>query len=214
MRLAIEHPFSRIMLWNRRMNFGVVLLAGGEGRRIGGGKPSRLLAGRSLAEWTLSAARAWSEDIRVAVRPGDGADAFRVPPLYDDPSIEGPLAGVASALRHAQSTGLDAVLTIPCDTPFLPADLADRLSLALGGVGAALASSGGALHPTCGLWAREAVEALPDYRASGRRSIRGFAAEIGHEVVDWEIESFDPFFNINDPADLEQAEACLRLKNR
>ena len=196
------------------MKLGVVLLAGGEGRRIGGAKPSRMLGGRSLLDWVLAAARAWSDDIRIAVRSSDPAAGLGLEILVDDPSIGGPLAGIASALRHAESSGLDAVLTLPCDTPFLPTDLPERLLSALEGVLAVLASSGRALHPTCGLWARSAAEALPVYLASGRRSIRGFAAGIGHAEVEWPVEPVDPFFNINDLADLAQAEEWLRLRNR
>jgi molybdenum cofactor guanylyltransferase len=174
----------------------VVILAGGEGRRIGGGKPGRLLGGQSLIERLLARARAWSDTVMVAAR--EGGD------LRDDPEVEGPLGGVAAAL----ALGGD-VLTIPCDMPFLPDDLPARL---VSGKAATLAASGGHLHPVCALWTAEAATGLPAFLATGRRSLRGFAEAVGYEAVEWPVAPHDPFFNINDEADLAEAEALLRSR--
>lgn len=172
----------------------VVILAGGEGRRIGGGKPERLLGGLSLIERALARARTWSDAVLVAAR--EGGD------LEDDPAVEGPLGGVAAAL----ALGGD-VLTIPCDMPFLPDDLPARL---VSGKAATLAASGGHLHPVCALWKAEAAAGLPVFLATGRRSLKGFAEAVGYETVEWPAEPVDPFFNINDAADLARAEILLR----
>jgi molybdopterin-guanine dinucleotide biosynthesis protein A len=169
----------------------IVILAGGEGRRIGGGKPGRLLGGQSLLDRALARARSWTDAVLVA-----GGD------LRDDPDVEGPLGGVAAAL----ALGGD-VLTIPCDMPFLPDDLPARLA---SGKAATLAASGGHLHPVCALWRAEAAMGLPAYLATGRRSLRGFAEAVGYEAVEWAVAPYDPFFNVNDEADLAQAEALLR----
>jgi len=72
-----------------------------------------------------------------------------------------------------------------------------------------MADSGGALHPVCALWSISALDWLPDYVATGRRSLRGFAEAVGMRAVDWPVEHFDPFFNINSPADLATAEQLL-----
>ena len=187
----------------------IVLLAGGVGRRIGGGKPRRRLGGEALIEHVLAHARLWSDAVAVVVRPAAGEVAAEATILFDDPGIEGPLGGLATALRHAAAIGRQTVLTLPCDTPFLPGDLPKRLASALGEHGAALAASGDILHPTCALWRTEAEELLPRYLDSGRRSLRGFAEHVGHGIAEWPAEPIDPFFNINDAADLEQAEAWL-----
>lgn len=174
----------------------IVILAGGEGRRIGGGKPGRLLGGQSLIDRALARARRWSGAVLVAAR--EGGD------IEDDPEVEGPLGGVAAAL----ALGGD-VLTIPCDMPFLPDDLPARL---VSGKAATVAASGGHLHPVCALWKAGAAAGLPAYLATGRRSLRGFAEAVGYEAVEWPSEPFNPFFNINDEADLARAEALLRSR--
>jgi molybdopterin-guanine dinucleotide biosynthesis protein A len=193
------------------MDFAVVLLAGGEGRRIGGGKLQRRLAGETLLGRALSKARNWSDHVALALRDGQpGVPGVRA--LHDDPAIEGPLAGIASGLRYAEQASLDAVLTLPCDTPFLPEDLPARLQAAIGEEHAAIAASGDRIHPACGLWRRDAIDRLPGYLATGRRSIWGFAEHIGHVAVPWPIDPVDPFTNINDEADLARAETLLRTR--
>jgi molybdopterin-guanine dinucleotide biosynthesis protein A len=101
------------------------------------------------------------------------------------------------------------VLTIPCDMPFLPWDLPVRLT---SDAAATVAASGGRLHPICALWKAEARDALPAYLATGRRSLKGFAEAAGYEAVQWPTEPFDPFFNINDEADLARAEELVRSR--
>ncbi len=99
------------------------------------------------------------------------------------------------------------VLTIPCDMPFLPNDLPARLQ---SDAAATVAASGGRLHPVCALWKAACREALPAYLATGKRSLTGFAEAVGYQTVEWRSDPVDPFFNINDEADLARAEALLR----
>lgn len=174
----------------------IVILAGGEGRRIGGGKPQRLLGGETLLERALRTARGWSDEVLVAARAGGD--------IADDPAVEGPLGGVAAAL----ALGGD-VLTVPCDMPFLPDDLPVRLQ---SDAAATVAASGGRLHPVCAFWTAAARDRLPAYLTTGRRSLTGFAEAVGYTAVEWPTEPFDPFFNINDAADLARAETLLRSR--
>ena len=119
----------------------IVILAGGDGQRMGGAKPLRMLHGERLVDRALRMARAWSDDVRVALRDPRQIEGVDVPVLLDDPAIEGPLAGLRSALTAAREAGREMVLTIPCDAPFVPADLAARLEAAIGANGAALVRS-------------------------------------------------------------------------
>ena len=184
----------------------VVILAGGEGQRMGGAKPLRMLGGERLIDRALRMAGAWSDDVRVALRDRRQIEGVDVPVLLDDPFIEGPLAGLRSALTAAREAGRETVLTIPCDAPFVPEDIVARLQTAIGTNGAALAASGPHLHPTCALWRTEALDLLPDYVASGRRSLIGFAELAGYAAVDWDSRRF---FNLNRPEDLAEAERRL-----
>ena len=185
-----------------RADFSILILAGGEGRRIGGGKPLRMIGGRTLIARAIERAQSWSDEVQVSARCEDQVGASGIDVLPDPPGFEGPLGGLAAAAGLAHP----AVLTIPCDMPFLPDDLPERLAAALPGHGAALAASGGHVHPVCGLWRTESLSQVGDYAASGRRSLIGFAERIGFAAVEWPD---DLFLNINDPEDLAKAEARL-----
>jgi molybdopterin-guanine dinucleotide biosynthesis protein A len=191
----------------------VVILAGGESLRIGGGKPLRTLGGETLLARALAAARSWSGDVAVSVRSEEQLGDLPVPVLVDESDVAGPVAGLSAALRHAQGRSKAFLLTIPCDMPFLPADLVLQLAEAMGDdVAVALASSNGHLHPVCALWRSIALDRLPDYLDSGGRSLRGFAEHVGFTAVAWPSAPIDPFFNINTGDELDRAEAILAGK--
>jgi molybdopterin-guanine dinucleotide biosynthesis protein A len=187
----------------------VAVLAGGEGSRIGGSKPLVRLGGSTLIERAYKRASEWFEAAVVVVRSPDQLGKLQFPWIGDTAGIEGPLAGLAAGLEWACRQGGKGLLTIPCDMPFLPDDLADRLAGEAGDLAASVASSGGELHPVCSLWRNSAIDEFPRYCASGRRSLKGFAQHVGFATVEWSTVRFDPFFNINSPADLAAAEAML-----
>lgn len=185
----------------------LVILAGGQGARIGGGKPLRLIGGKSMIDRALVKARQWSDCVAVSVRDPLQLGTLGVPILLDPAEVEGPLSGLVAGLHFARDTGKRVLLTIPADMPFLPADLLERLWRQIDGHGCAVAASGDELHPVCALWAvAPALGRVDDYIASGRRSLKGFAEMIGFARIDWPSEPEDPFFNVNDLSDLAQAE--------
>ena len=129
----------------------MAVLAGGRGVRLGGGKPGAMLGGLTLLERAVATARRWTDAPVVAVREG-GTDLAGVEVMADDPALEGPLAGLASALALARRRGADHILTLPCDAPFLPGDLAARLGAAIGrGARPYRPAAGGCIPPAaCG----------------------------------------------------------------
>lgn len=168
---------------------------------MGGGKPLRLLKGKPLIARGIDLASSWSSNVAVAVRDPAQVGSVDAPVLLDPDAIPGPLAGLASALIWAAGLGRDRVLVIPCDTPRLPSDLADRLNDALGpGVGATMPRSQGRLHPACCLWRTAMLDLLTTEAAAGRNSLRNLAERANCVVVDW-ADGAD-FTNVNTPQDL------------
>lgn len=197
-----RHPAS--------LKIACVVLAGGQGTRIGGDKPQRQLGGASLLARALDQARQWSGDIAVAVRDARQLEGHIATALIDNPAIPGPAAGLDSALVFARERGAGAVLTIAADMPFLPRDLCTRLTAGIGDATAAMASSGGQLHPVCALWRVATIKAVSGYLGGGRRSLKGLAETVGYVTVDWPTEPVDPFFNVNTSRDLAEAERLLK----
>jgi molybdopterin-guanine dinucleotide biosynthesis protein A len=182
----------------------VVILAGGEGRRIGGGKPLKKFAGERLIDRALRQAHRWSGLVAIAVR-----DPAQVQPvtarLIRDTDVPGPLGGLISGLVFARESRCEFLLGIPADMPFLPPDLPDRLRAAIGNHGCALAASGGHVHPVCALWRSGSVDSAAAYTSAGRRSLKGFAEQVGFACVEWPVGARDPFFNVNTNEQLAEA---------
>lgn len=187
-------------------HLAVVILAGGEGRRIGGDKPLLMLAGERLIDRALRQARTWSDIIAVTARHPAQIEPLNATVIIDDQHIAGPLAGLVSALRFGAKAGRAFVLTTGADMPFLPRDLPGHLLSSIGDAGCAIPSSGGHIHPVCGLWRTSAVDQLPSYLDGGRRSLKGFATLVGFREVTWPHSTVDPFFNINMAEDLLEAQ--------
>lgn len=113
-----------------------------------------------------------------------------------------PLAGLHAALNWA-AVSHDAVLTVPSDCPFLPADLVQRLSVA--GV-PAIAASGDEVHYLTGIWPVKLLPRIEGALAQGMRRVKDWAAAAEASVVTWPAIPFDPFMNVNTPEDLAVAE--------
>lgn len=189
-----------------------IILAGGLSRRMGGGdKGLSLVAGRSIL--ARIAGRIAPQVDAVVLNANDDPGRFSalgLPVIADTvPGRPGPLAGVLAGLDHAAGR-FDQVLTVPCDAPVLPNDLAMRLQAAAG-QGGAVAASGGRRHPAVALWpvtARDALRAALVERDV--RRVDTVQRDLGFVEVDWPAEPFDPFINVNDQAGLAQASELLQ----
>ncbi|KAF0211174.1 molybdenum cofactor guanylyltransferase MobA [Methylocystis sp.] len=197
-----------------------VILAGGLARRMGGGdKPLVEIAGRPILQHVID--RLKLQCGRLAINAnGDPArfSAFGLPVICD--SVEGfagPLAGVLAGMDFGAAKGAAHVLSAPGDTPFLPADLLSRLQAARTRTGAtiAVAASNGRTHHAVALWP---VALRDDLRralvAEDERRVSAFIGRYANAVVDWPIEPYDPFFNVNQPEDLARAEAIAKEESR
>ena len=119
------------------------------------------------------------------------------------PGFAGPLAGFERGLTHA--TG-DLVVTVPCDSPFLPHDLVARLA---GGVAAAVVQLAVARtfdqpHPVFALVRRDVRAHLEAFLAGGGRKIDAWYATLAIVEVAFDDEA-DAFRNINTRDELAAA---------
>lgn len=107
----------------------------------------------------------------------------------------GPLAGFERGLAHASG---DLVVTVPCDSPFLPLDLVARLREALERDGAdlAVAKTGDQLHPVFSLMERAVHDSLKSFLSSGQRKIDKWYEALKVTEVAFDDEA-DAFLNIN-----------------
>jgi molybdopterin-guanine dinucleotide biosynthesis protein A len=191
-----------------------LVLAGGLARRMGGGDKARIrIGGKTILERVLE--RLMPQCARIILNANGDPARFadtKLPVVADSvPDFAGPLAGILAGLdwaaAHAPQT--TDVLSVPGDCPFLPRDLAPRLTAARAAQGRPLACarSGEWRHPVVGLWP---VALREDLRKAlveeDLHKIEIWTARHGVAIADWPDAPVDPFFNVNTPEDAAQAE--------
>lgn len=185
-----------------------LLLAGGRGSRMGGADKGLLpLHGEPLARHVLRRLRPQVGSLLISAnRHADEYARLGAEVLADDEpeAYAGPLAGIATGLRACPTPWL---LCVPCDAPFLPPDLAQRLGAAAGAADcpAAIACAAGRRQPVFALLRRELAGSLHEFLHAGGRKVETWLSQVGFaEALFDDARSFD---NINLPQQLD----ALRL---
>jgi len=189
-----------------------VILAGGLARRLGGADKPLLRLGRQPL-LSRVAERLGPQCEGLIINANGSQDRFKdmALPVVPDclPDFPGPLAGVLAALEWAASCTppTEWVVSVPCDTPFLPLDLVSRLHevRASAQMPLACASSGSGIHHAVGLWPVRLRHDLRGCLLNGTRSIREWTGPRGVAHAHWTGDDPDPFFNINTFDDLAGA---------
>lgn len=196
-----------------------ILLAGGLSRRFGPvNKVNAPFCGGTLVEWAVARIRPQVTDLIIAANgnvslpPGDA----RV--LAQDllPGHRGPLAGLLTGIEWAKTHGLGTryFASFAVDAPLMPANLVERLAAVSLTFGVpAIAASNGRPHPVFGFWPENVAQALRRFVVTdGQSRAIDFARGCGAREVNFPDNGMDPFFNVNRPESLGEAEAFLRRK--
>jgi molybdopterin-guanine dinucleotide biosynthesis protein A len=192
--------------------FGLVL-AGGLARRLGGVDKALIeVAGEPILASLLRRLEPQCAGVALNAN-GDAArfGAFGLAVVPDSvPGFAGPLAGVLAGLDFVADSfpNISYVASVPADTPFIPHDLVTRLRQALaGGARIAVARSARRDHHAIALWP---VALRDDLRRAlveeELRKVSGFIGRYDSVLVEWPVDPYDPFFNVNRPEDLALAE--------
>lgn len=183
-----------------------IILAGGGSRRMGGREKFALeLAGERLVERAARRLAPQVDSLVVAANRDVGGGLSWCADVIGGGL--GPLAGLHAGLLWAGDHLPDfrAAASVPVDCPFFPQDLVRRLEAA----GApAVARDSERRHPVFGLWPAEIAGALQARLESGERlAVEALADDLGAASV--LFPKANAFFNINRPADLEEAARLL-----
>ena len=188
-----------------------VILAGGQGRRMGRvDKGLTLLQGKPFIEWVLARFSPQVDEVLINANQNLEQYArigYRIIP-DEIGGFAGPLAGLHRGLLEAHY-GL--VATVPCDSPFLPADLVERLHKGLTAAKAqlAVAKTFTQPHPVFCLCRRDVLDHLSRFLNSGGRKIDAWYATLKVVEVPFDDQE-EAFSNINTPEELSEFEADAR----
>ena len=175
-----------------------LILAGGRGTRMGNvDKGLQPFQGSTLVATVL--ARLAPQVAKVAISANRNLDQYAAlgVPVWTDATADfpGPLAGLEAGMRHSDAPLL---LTVPCDSPFFPRDLAARLLAGLTEANADVAlavTADGQRHPVFCLVKTDMRPVLQAYLADGGRKMGGWYGDA--KVVEVRFDDLDAFSNIN-----------------
>lgn len=175
-----------------------LVLAGGLGRRMGGVDKGLVeLDGKPMVAHVLARLAPQVDCMLINANQNIERYASFGPPVVPDriEGFAGPLAGLHAGLSAA-STPL--LVTVPCDSPFLPLDLVARLRSSLDAEQAqlAVARTGDQAQPVFSLLRRDVLDDLAQFLAGGGRKIDAWYARLEVVEVAFDDEA-EAFANIN-----------------
>lgn len=186
-------------------NTCVLILAGGQGRRMQGEDKGLVVwKKRHLIEYVLQVVQQeFSHIVISANRNHQAYQKFNYPVIEDSVSgYQGPLAGLLSAMQFCPAA--EYILLLPCDCPTVPGDLFIRLATALQqseGKKIAIADDGERLQPLFGLYHHSLITALETAINSGHLKVQRFIMETSYVTANY-ADQPDVFKNFNKPDDL------------
>lgn len=204
------------------MIFHGFVQAGGGSRRFGTDKALVEFDRKSMLQRTGELLASVCDQIRI-VAPAEKYADSRWPVVHDRWPGEGPLGGILTGLMTMQ--GSEAVeawaMHVSCDMPFLTAEflafLRERASKSAAQV--VVPQSANGLEPLCACWRADSGAALHNIFASGVRKVTEAMKQLGMEVLDEGVwKRFDSdnrlFWNMNTPADYEEASRALETRKK
>ncbi len=198
-----------------RQIFTGVILAGGQARRMGGQDKGLIeLNGSPMIQYVLDAIVPQVNKVIInANRNSDIYSHYGYEVISDEfDGFFGPLAGMASSMRRVTTPFM---LTAPCDSPFVPDDLAKRLYIQMVKKDAdiSVAHDGERIQPVFVLLKTSLLDSMLDFLNKGERKIDKWFEQHKLAVTDFSDKP-DTFININNRDELSMIESKLKERGR
>ena len=195
-----------------------VILAGGHSRRMGQNKALMPLGTDTVIGHVIRQVLAVTSDLLLITNTPETYTHLNLPMHPDLVPNRGALGGIYTGLTYATNS---IVLCVACDMPLLRPILLSHLSSYLGKHDAVVPYVQALNCPTrtfqtlCAAYSKRCLPIIDQMFAEGELRVHALYERISVRVVaPTEWRQFDPqgvsFFNINTPADFEEAERMLK----
>ena len=188
----------------------LVILAGGQSRRFGGGYKTLYKFNKiSILDRIIQNFK--KLEIEIVLNVNSNEDQFLKTGLHlikdELENFQGPLAGIYSSMKWVLENrkNIEWIFTSPSDTPFLNKSLVNKfLSTNYNNkTNIVIAKSSNKTHPVIGFWHISLIKSLEEFLAKDNRKIMHWVEGQNYEILNFENKN--NFFNINTQADLEEA---------
>jgi molybdopterin-guanine dinucleotide biosynthesis protein A len=182
------------------MQATLLVLAGGDSRRMGRTKAWLQVGETTLLRWVIERlAPGFSEVVVSFAEPEQVQELVPYRVVFDRKTFAGPLAGLEAGLATARN---DVTFAVACDMPYVTRELVEMAVAASHGCDAAIPRIDGRPEPTCAAYRRSALPKITAALDAGRLKASDLAEELD---VTW-LEGLDPdqFRSLNAPEDYER----------
>ena len=188
----------------------IVILAGGQSRRFGGGyKTLYTFNKKSILDRIIQNFK--KLEVEIVLNANSNEDQFLKTGLHlikdELENFQGPLAGICSSMKWVLENrkNIEWIFTSPSDTPFLNKNLVNKfLSTDYNNkTKIVIAKSSNKTHPVIGFWHISLIKSLEEFLAKENRKIMHWVEGQNYEILNFENKN--NFFNINTKTDLEEA---------
>ena len=195
-----------------KTKFTLLILIGGQSKRMGGGiKSFMLFNNKKIFDRILEKIEPQIDKIIVNFNEKEEIlNRYKLPIIKDFKiGYLGPLAGIHAGLTWLKENdpNTEWMITVPGDTPFLPENLVSsfKKKISLNNKKIIMAKSNNKLHPVIGAWHTGLLNSLDDYLNKGLRKILTWAELHSIDFIEYNYKNYDPFFNINTKDDIKEA---------
>ena len=188
----------------------IVILAGGQSRRFGGGYKTLYKFNKmSILDRIIQNFK--KLEVEIVLNANSNEDQFLKTGLHlikdELENFQGPLAGICSSMKWVLENrkNIEWIFTSPSDTPFLNKNLVNKfLSTDYNNkTKIVIAKSSNKTHPVIGFWHISLIKSLEEFLAKENRKIMHWVEGQNYEILNFENKN--NFFNINTKTDLEEA---------
>lgn len=198
--LAVLSQFSSV----NSEELSIVILAGGQSRRMGFNKALLEIDGKPLIRILSDRMRELPGQIVISSNDQDSYGFLDIPVVPDRFAGYGPLAGLHSAMLYRKSS---LYVLLACDLPNLPVSLVQRMIDLSDGFDAAIPRTrDGMAHPLCAVYRRTCLPLIERALKKGKRKFIEifFNKKISVKWISPDEGRYDKtdIININTPEDL------------
>ena len=193
-----------------------VILAGGKSSRFGSNKSLSKLANNKLIEHVINKIDTYFSEILVVSNDSGLVIENKKIKIIEDciKGYLGPLAGVLSAMKYANSfeNKFKWIITFPCDTPFFEKLIIEKMIEKTTSPKEKIyfIKDKKQRHNIFGLWSTSLESILEEDLKNNFRKVDLWADKIGCNFIEKDIQNENEFLNINTKEDLEMAEKIYK----
>ena len=187
-----------------------VVLAGGKSQRFGEDKSQAKLHGKILIDYIISEIIDQFNEVLIVTNNNiKFQKSDKISKTNDLKEGLGPLGGILTAMRWIkdQNKSYKWISTFPSDTPFFTNEELQFFYKKIDIQKSKLffIKNNKTRHNIFGLWSIDLMDKLESDLQKGERKVEVWADSVGVEMINFDFENKDPFFNINTKKDLEIA---------